>query len=101
MLGIAIVKAVNPSPHFVSFKLGELIPYIVWGVGSAFLIEIIGAYGIWEYIPNTWNIELFNINGKAITSLAPMTWFIAPILHYTAALILTQRSKNAKIDLGK
>ncbi|MEM6380102.1 MAG: hypothetical protein AAF705_18050 [Bacteroidota bacterium] len=92
MGGIFFVESVLPRPHFQSFSWVELGVYVIWGIGSALLFEILGAMGIWEYIPSNWNPELFQINGKSITALAPATWLIAPIFHYILAIILKKRS---------
>jgi hypothetical protein len=93
MIGIRIVRWVAPAPHFQAFSLRELVPYIIWGVSSALVIEIIGGYGIWEYIPNRWNIEVFKVNERSITSLPIMIWAIAPVVHYLFALRIQRTAR--------
>ena len=92
MMGISVIIFFSPPPYFQTFRLKELGIYILWGISSALCMEILGALGIWEYIPSRWNPELFQVQGKSITLLAPLTWAIAPIFHYLLAIWLNRRS---------
>ena len=95
MIGIRIARWAAPAPHFQKFSFRELLPYIIWGVSSAVVIEIIGSYGIWEYIPNRWNVEWFKVNDRSITSLPIMIWAVAPVVHYLLALRIHRRSQES------
>jgi len=88
MAGLGLVFGLRPAPHLRKFDFRELAVLILWGIGSAIVLEIIGSLGIWEYIPSWWNPELFQVNGRSITALAPLTWMIAPIPFYLIGLHL-------------
>jgi len=101
MIGIYLIRQMLPNNPFLPFNWKALGVYVLWGIGSALTLEIIGSMGIWEYIPNQWNVVLFQVKGKNITSLAPLTWTIAPIIHYSIAGYLVQRRSKLKVVKGE
>ncbi|MEO0895747.1 MAG: hypothetical protein AAFY71_05085 [Bacteroidota bacterium] len=88
MAGIALIKLSCPTPVFKKFSFRELGVFILFGIASALLLEVLGSFGIWEYIPNWWNPELFKVNGRSITALAPLTWMVVPTIFYLICLKL-------------
>lgn len=82
LLGIGLATRLLRQDIWQQFMPQALLILVAWGVGSALVIEILGSNGIWEYIPSWWNPQLFTVQGKSITALAPMTWAIVPVIHY-------------------
>ena len=86
MAGLGLVRLILQGPHLQKFDGREQGILIVWGLISSIVLEIVGSFGIWEYIPSWWNPELFKLQSRSITALAPATWVVAPIIFYLISL---------------
>jgi hypothetical protein len=64
------------------FRWIELIIMWVWGVGQAFVVELLGNGVIWEYRVLAWNPEWITIGSQSYTILIMVIWMIAPIVYY-------------------
>ncbi|MCU0494089.1 MAG: hypothetical protein MUD01_21070, partial [Chloroflexaceae bacterium] len=80
VVGALLVDRLCPPPTFTRFRWRELLVLISWGIGSALLVEILGSWGGWAYVPRWWNPALFALGGPPITLLPVATWAVAPVL---------------------
>jgi hypothetical protein len=102
LIGVGLVRRLLPPPYFARFRWGELLVLLIWGVGSALVVEIVGSAS-WYYVPRPWNPTLFEVNGMPITLLPVGTWFVAVLAFYPIALWLRPRVKAQRVaaDRGR
>ncbi|MCA9912946.1 MAG: hypothetical protein KC496_06340 [Anaerolineae bacterium] len=90
LVGIGLVWRPTPAPHFSRFRWDELAVLMLWGLGSAIVVELVGSMGGWIYVESWWNPALFWVNSGAITLLPLMIWLVAPMVFYGAVLWLNK-----------
>ncbi len=88
MVGVWLAEQVTPVPHFDQFRWQAVLALLVWGVGSAVVIECVGTMGGWVYSVRRWNPVLFRFNQQNITLLPIAIWTAAPLLFYALALVI-------------
>ena len=64
-----------------------------WGVGSEFVVELLGNGVIWRYELQYWNPVWITLNGRMYTLLPQFIWTIAPIVFYAGAIFITRATQ--------
>lgn len=75
----------------LEFRWEELGVMWAWGVGSEFVVELLGNGVIWVYEIHTWNPVWLTLNGRFYTLLPQFIWTVAPIVFYLGAIAITRR----------
>ncbi len=90
LVGLGLVRALCPAPHFVGFRWRELLVLLAWGQLQELGIELLssGSAG-WTYVPAWWNPSLFQFQGKHITLVPQLMWLWGAAAFYAAARALT------------
>jgi len=57
-----------PKPHFDRFRWSELGVFILCGVVSALLVEMLATSIAWSYVPHVWNPVIFDVAGHPVTA---------------------------------
>lgn len=68
------------------FDWRELAAMVLWGAGSAFVVELIGNGVMWEYVPGRWNPVWITVNGQGYTAFIQVVWVAAPVVFYLGCL---------------
>ena len=95
LVGVGLVRLVCRSPHFIHFRAREVLVLVLWGVGSALVVELSANGTSWLYHARPWNPVLFTLGGVPYTALPIIIWMIAPLLFYQA-LLRTSRPTGAR-----
>lgn len=73
-----------------TFQWKEMVVMWLWGIGQAFVIEILGNGVIWEYRVLSWNPVWITIGGQGYTILPMVIWGIAPIIYYLGFIMINR-----------
>ncbi len=88
--GRRLVQLLCPKPHFAKFNYFELAVLVLWGNLQEITVELLAtSLGVWTFVPQAWNPQMFGFCGGAITLMPQLIWTIAPVLFYFIALRLT------------
>ncbi len=87
--GYFLVKKLCRPPHFVHFRISEIVVLLIWGGLQELVLELlaVGNSG-WVFVPHWWNPVIFRFNDADITLLPQLVWVVAPIIFYLVALRL-------------
>ena len=59
---------------------------IIWGSISEFLVDLNCSGKLWVFLENWYNPIFISINGKDMTLIPQLIWFLAPIIYYLSIL---------------
>jgi len=87
--GRRLVHLLCPKPHLAKFNYLQLGVLVLWGNLQEITVELLAtSLGVWTFVPQPWNPQLFGFCGVAITLMPQLIWTIAPVLFYFIALRL-------------
>lgn len=94
-VGLFLVRGLLPGPHLVRFDPRELGVLLLWGQLQSFTVELVAiAAGLWGYLPQWYNPELFGFMQGHITLAPQAVWLLAYPIFYLAALRPAERDRS-------
>ena len=81
------------------FRWTELTVMWLWGVGQAFVVELMGNGVIWEYRIQRWNPVWITVGDQGYTILIQLIWALSPIVYYLGFIRIN--GKNWALQTGK